>query len=57
MQPVPPPPAVEEQKTVPIAPPTFSSTLARDPMFEPPANEKEFAGYAIPVKDPALART
>src|SRR6202007_575565 len=27
----------------------------RDPMFEAPANEASGKGYAIPVKDPALA--
>ena len=38
---------------VPVAPPTFSSTPARDPMFEAPANEA--GGISIPAKDPALA--
>lgn len=55
MQPVPPPPAFEEPQTIPIAPPTFSSAPARDPMFEPPANEAASDGYKIPAKDPSLA--
>lgn len=51
----PPAPAFEEAvQSVPIAPPTFSSTPSRDPMFEAPANEKSDE-YAIPAKDPALA--
>jgi CheY-like chemotaxis protein len=49
-----PPPAFEEPKTIPIAPPTFSSTPARDPMFEAPSNEST-GKISIPAKDPALA--
>ncbi len=57
MQGAPPVAMVEEQHTIPIAPPSFSAPAAsgRDPMFESPANEAASDGYAIPVKDPALA--
>ncbi len=53
----PPVAMVEEQHTIPIAPPTFSAPAAsgRDPMFDAPASEAGNDGYAIPVKDPALA--
>lgn len=57
MQSAPPVSLVEERHTIPIAPPTFNAPPApgRDPMFEAPAGEGQNDGYAIPVKDPALA--